>query len=113
MNRKNIARELLLLSRRHLQLAEEENWNAWEVVAGQKEELYRELQQLKDPSLDTYEKAVLFEISALEEQLKEKLNKKRDEARQALVKINRFKSGLQSYRQVKKKGSGRHFCIKG
>ncbi len=82
-------------------------------MADRKEDLYGKLEQLRDRSFDKEEEALLFEIKTLEERLKEQLHKKRDVTKQELGRITHFKGGLKSYRQVKKKGPGRHFCIKG
>ena len=112
MNKKAIVKKLLSLSKTHLHLVAGENWEEWESVADQKGDLYKKLKRLNNRSLHEEEKKVFFEIEKLEEQTKEELNKKRNEAEQELGKINRAKDAVKGYRKANKKGSGLHFDLK-
>ncbi|MBE9547612.1 MAG: flagellar protein FliT [Proteobacteria bacterium] len=113
MVKKEIFKKLLSLSKKHLHLVADENWEEWERVADQKEKLYRKLGQLPVESVDDKEMEIISEIRKLEEETKKELDKKRDEVKQRLLKINRTKSGLKGYREATKKVSGRRLGLKG
>jgi hypothetical protein len=111
--RKKIIEKLLQLSIEHLNMTIEGNWEAWERVADQKEDLYKKLQQLKGTPVDRDEEEMLMSINAVEEKARQQLVKERDETKQELMRIDRFKCGMQGYRHLGRKSSGKHFCIKG
>ncbi len=108
MHNKDILKNLLSLSRTHLQLAFEENWEKWEQVANRKEYLYGELERLKDMPLDDGYREAIREIKRLEEQTKEQIDRKKKETKLELEGIKRVKGALKGYRQAGKNNSGRH-----
>ena len=108
MHNKEILRNLVSLSKIHLQLAFEENWGKWEQVANRKEYLYGELEPLKNMPLDDEYGEAVREIKRLEEQTKEQIDRRKKETKLELEGVKRVKGALKGYRQAGKDNSGRH-----
>ncbi len=108
----DLLRKLLSLSRSHLQLGLEEKWEDWETVAGQKEDLYKELMAFKGPAIHPAEKEIIDAIREVENQASEELTLKKNEVKKELVEIDRFSGGIKTYRHSHREIPKRHFSIK-
>ena len=111
MNHTNI-KYLLDLSRKHLILTNNENWNQWELVAGQKEDLYKKIISLRGRSIDENEKKMLAEIKTLEARIIEQIDKKRNKIKKELDHVKNSKIAIKYYHKADKKDIRPHFNFK-
>ena len=113
MDRKDIIKELLDLSKVHLKATMEEDWAIWERTIRQKEVVYREAERLfKEGILQEEEEKLLHEISTLEDRTKNELLRKRDETGKAILHGKLTRAGLRSYKQGQQKPDRRRLSIK-
>ena len=108
----DILRKLLTFSQIQLRLALEERWKAWETIAHEKEDLYKQLMASKGPSIHPEEEKIINAIKEVEKQASEVLTQKRNETKKELAEIDRFTGGIKSYRQSYHRSSKRHLNIK-
>ena len=88
--------ELLELSKDHLRLTREENWDQWTLVLRKKKERYARLAQ----SGLAPDEAALKEIQDLEKQVMEMLEKKRAATRKELQQVARIRQTFSGYRKA-------------
>ena len=112
LDKKGVLLRLFSLSKRHLRLVHEEDWEQWEMVITAKKGLYRDLEELIDRPLDEEENQILHAIKKIEEKTKHELERKRNVAGQKIARINRTKTAMRGYRQANRKSFSRHFGIR-
>jgi len=100
---------LLELSRTHLQLAREENWDRWEDVASKKEALHKKI-KASGTVIDKNSQTVL-EIKNLEKELLDIIKQKRDEVRAKLSEVKRSQKAINLYNKTGEKKGGYHLGI--
>jgi hypothetical protein len=105
----NTLQELLDLSRIHLQLTREENWDRWEDIASKKEALHRKM-TASGTVIDKNSQTVL-EISKLEKELFDLIKQKRDEVKTRLLEVRRSKKAISVYKKAGLKKGNYHLGI--
>ena len=112
MDKQRLLRALLALSRAHHRLTIEERWEPWEAVAGRKEALYRRIHANCATAWNGEARQVLADIASLEEQTRSELDRKRIDARDRLLRVNRTRRALKGYAKPESTRPGGRFGIR-
>ena len=105
-----ILKKILEVSKKHLQLTIEEDWEQWEKVACQKEKLFRKAkvsgEKINQDSL------TVIEIKRLDLKQRNIIEKKRADTKKELNEVRRGKNALKTYSRTNRKNlHKRHFGI--
>ena len=86
------------LTERQLEATQKEEWDEWESLLAQKEEIYLSLFENSSFSLTQKDRERLHLIKVKEEVIKELLKSKKQEIIKELDHVRNFKKGLRAYR---------------
>jgi hypothetical protein len=112
MDRKAILDDLLSLSKRHLALLREEDWEAWEATAALKKQKYRCLLAATEGKGGLEEEKMVAAIRGLEETARKELEEKREWVRRELREVLEEEKGVLGYGRMAKKNARGHLSIK-
>jgi len=105
-----ILKKILELSKRHLQLTIEEDWEKWEKVACQKEELFRRVKASGEKI--NQDSITVIEIIRLDLEQRDIIEKKRADTKKELREVRRGKNALKTYGRTNRKNlHKKHFEI--
>jgi hypothetical protein len=105
-----ILKKILALSKRHLQLTIEEDWEQWEKVACQKEALFRKIKASGEKT--NQDSITIIEIKRLDLEQRDIIEKKRADTKKELSEVRRGKNALKTYGRTNRKNLyKRHFGI--
>jgi len=109
-----VLEKLLSLSRQHLRLTLDEQWESWEDLAEQKRKLYGGLRVFDDISRDMGGSELIRQIQALEAKTVDALKEKKEETLFELKQIRGRKHVVSGYGAGKVPNSGTpgHFGIR-
>jgi len=110
--------ELMALSRLHLELLDEQNWERWERVADKKESIYSRLADSwgdhsgYDYSGSKKGRKLLMKVSELEKEAHRKIANMKKTTANELEKIQTAKTALNCYGKTSGQKTSSHFGIK-